>query len=368
MSNIKKWKHILGGRVARNLYIWLLNILITLYLNSNNSTAFGYDFNSPWYWRVQAAIIVLLVTLTYFNNLVLIPRLLMKQKRNRYFLIISLAIFSTAFLQVLVLKAGKQHFDVNDMQQVGIMSTIVSDSYTVPAILNDMLPYIVGHSIWILLFTAAWYMNDYSRQQHIAEAAQKKQVEMELHFLKNQINPHFLFNTLNNLYGLALKKTDNAPDAILKLSSILRYLLYESNSALISFEKEKEIMQAYIELELLRITDTQGLHFSVSADKDYSIPPLLWLPLLENLFKHGTKIIEDHYSADFKFNIKDNMVYIDATNKYKGVLQINGNGKAGGIGLDNLQKRLNLLYPGKHNIVQQKAEDTYTIHVQIALT
>ena len=89
----------------------------------------------------------------------------------------------------------------------------------------------------------------------------KKQVEIELDFLKNQINPHFLFNTLNNLYGLTLKKSDHAPDAILKLSMILRYMLYESNVDAIAFEKEKEIMQAYIDLELLRMEKGHDFHF-----------------------------------------------------------------------------------------------------------
>jgi len=336
-------------------------------MNATNSTAFGYDFNSPWYMRVQVAIILLLVTLTYINNLVLVPRLLVKKKRGTYGLLIALLIITVSILHTLVLKAGLQHFDVNNMQQVGIMSTNVSGSFSLLAVLNDMLPYVIGHSIWVFLFTAAWYMNDYSRQRRLAEAAQRRQVEMELHFLKNQINPHFLFNTLNNLYGLALKKNDSAPGAILKLSSILRYLLYESNSALVSFEKEKEIMQAYIELELLRITHTDGLRFAIQADRDYSIPPLLWLPVLENLFKHGTRIIEDRHEADFSFTIEENMVYIRSSNNHKGAAAVNGNGKTGGIGLANLQKRLQLLYPGAHTIAQQKEDTTYSIQVQITL-
>jgi two-component system, LytTR family, sensor kinase len=369
MSSTHNIVSVLRSRVARNVYLWALNISLTFYLNAQNSLVYNYNFDSPWYYRVQIITIMLLASLTYLNNLVLVPRLLVKKKRLAYYSSIGTAIIITSLLHVLLLKEGTKHFDVDHMQQVGIMSTTVSSSFSFGDIANDMVAYILGHSVWIFLFTAAWYMNDYGKQQKIAEAAQRKQVEMELHFLKDQINPHFLFNTLNNLYGLALKKTDNAPDAILKLSSILRYLLYESNTGLVSVEKEKEIMQAYIELELLRITDTSGLKFSVNADGNYSIPPLLWLPVLENLFKHGTRTLADKYIADFNFSIREGSMRITSSNEYRGAAT-NGNGhsKAGGIGLENLRKRLAILYPGKHAIHQHKDDTTYTIDVQIALT
>jgi LytS/YehU family sensor histidine kinase len=218
------------------------------------------------------------------------------------------------------------------------------------------------------MFTMAWYMNDYSKQEKLVEETRKKQIETELSFLKSQINPHFLFNTLNNLYSLALKKSDTAPEAILKLSVILRYLLYDSNTEEVSFDKEKEIMQAYIDLELLRLADNDQLHFSISADNSCKVPPLLWLPVLENVFKHGTRFISTECFVDYRFMIQNNMLTIYAKNRYKNAAPSVESDKVGGIGLSNLRKRLNILYPQKHKINIMQDEDYYVTEVQVALT
>jgi two-component system LytT family sensor kinase len=231
--------------------------------------------------------------------------------------------------------------------------------------LESTLTYAIGNIGWLFVFSLGWFMHDHTRQQKLLEAVQKKQMETELHFLKNQVNPHFLFNTLNNLYGLSLKNSDKGPDAILRLSSILRYMLYESNAQLVSFEREKEIMNAYIELELLRLPAGEDFHFNIEADRAYSIPPLLWLPVLENVFKHATRVIATHYFVDFRFVIKDNIVEIYSKNNYKAGAKTNGD--AGGIGLDNSRKRLALLYPGRHKIETGKDEEYYTVQIKIEL-
>src|SRR6185437_14342472 len=188
------------------------------------------------------------------------------------------------------------------ISDVSIFSTL---RYVVPhppfwVLFMDALLWIVTLALILFQFTMAWYMTDHAKQQKAIEAAKKKQVEAELNFLKSQINPHFLFNTLNNLYALAIKHSDKTPDTILKLSAILRYLLYESNVENISFEKEKEIMQAYIALELLRLSNSNNFTFSISSDNKCNIPPLLWVPVLENVFKHGTRIISDNNFVDYR--------------------------------------------------------------------
>lgn len=360
---------VLRSRVARNVYLWVILLFVVLDMNYNNERAYHYGIvQSPLYYPVIICGTLLQMTLIYVNNLLLAPIYLRSKRYGMYILLAFLLALGVSLIYTLGVKSISDSFNIDNMQQIGFISAPISKGWSASAIWDDMSTYLIGNMLWILMFTMAWYMNDYARQQKIAEAAQRKQVETELHFLKDQINPHFLFNTLNNLYGLALKKTDNAPDAILKLSSILRYLLYESNSGNVSFEKEKDIMQAYIELELLRITDTSGLQFYISADGSYSLPPLLWLPVLENLFKHGTRTLDENYVADFNFSIEKGIVSIKASNNYKGTATLNGNSKTGGIGLANLQKRLTLLYPGKHSIAQHKDEQNYTIEVEIALS
>jgi LytS/YehU family sensor histidine kinase len=198
------------------------------------------------------------------------------------------------------------------------------------------------------------------------DEAIKKQVETELNFLKSQVNPHFLFNTLNNLYALSLKKSDDTPDAILKLSSILRYTLYDSNVPLVSFEKEKEVMQAYIDIEMLRLTDTGNVHFSILGDGQRQVPPLLWLPVLENVFKHGAHQLNADFLVDFRFTVHGDILRIFSKNRARRITDADR--KSGGIGLGNLRKRLELLYPGRHSIIAMPDENSnYIVDVQINL-
>jgi len=208
-------------------------------------------------------------------------------------------------------------------------------------------------------------MHDHARQRKAMLLVQQKQTETELNFLRAQINPHFLFNTLNNLYALALRKSDKSPDAILKLSSILRYLLYDANTANASFEKEKEIMEAYIDIESLRLDNSTRLHIHISADEPYQVPPLLWLPVLENVFKHGTRIISEDNPVEFRFEIINNKLIIYSKNKEK--MLVKTDEEHGGIGLTNLQKRLALLYPGRHHLSVSQEDNYYISEVKIDL-
>jgi LytS/YehU family sensor histidine kinase len=240
-----------------------------------------------------------------------------------------------------------------------------SSKLTVTSVLIESLGYIFTWTLWTIIFTMAWFATDYSRQQKAMILAQQKQVETELNFLKSQINPHFLFNTLNNLYALALKKSDLTPDAILKLSAILRYLLYESNTPTVSFDKEKEIMEAYIDLELLRLTDKDNLHFTISADKPYHLPPLLWLPVLENVFKHGTRTMSGNNVVEYYFEIKNDQLFIFSKNNEK--MLAKSTSENGGIGLTNLEKRLEILYPHKHSISARHENNYYISEVKIDL-
>lgn len=366
--SIKSILRPLGSRVARNIYLWAIMLFVVIDMNYNNEQIYKYGIiQSRWYWWFLLAGTILQLTLLYVNNLVLAPRFLAKKKYRLYFLFASLLVLTISLCYTFGVKIAGQHFDVDHMQQIGFVSSPVSKDWDIGSLIDDTMTYLIGNVVWVLVFTMAWYMNDYYRQQQLIEAAQKKQTETELDFLKSQINPHFLFNTLNNMYGLALKKADNTPDVILKLSAILRYLLYESNVDKVPFEKEKEIINAYVELELLRITDTKGLHFNVQADRSYTLPPLLWLPVLENIFKHGTRIITDNFYVNFNMSVIDNKLTIHAENTYK-QLPDAVEEKHGGIGLDNLYKRLAILYPGKHVVTQQKNAGAYTIHVEVILS
>jgi len=246
------------------------------------------------------------------------------------------------------------------------LSIPVDTELTFASIIESSAGYFIVYGLWLFVSTLTWYMHDYWRQQELIKDTLQKQLETELSFLKNQINPHFLFNTLNNLYALALQKSDDAPGAILKLSSILRYILYESDTPTMSFEKEKEIMQAYIELELLRLSDKEGLRFDIMTDKSYELPPLLWLPVLENVFKHGTRTISEKTPVEFHFEIRNNRLSVYSRNDVK--MLVGSNEQRGGVGLNNLKKRLELLYPEKHSFETRSENNFYITQIQIDLS
>ena len=326
-----------------------------------------YKYPLKWYILFTAIFNFLMMILSYVNNLWLVPRFLIKRKYIAY-VVLTLSInYIIAFCVALNFNLMQYHFPKMYIGNVSYITTDVPVGFTFKIMHEGAMNYYFFLITWICTFTMAWYIRDYGKQRKLVEAALKKQVETELSFLKNQLNPHFLFNTMNNLYGLAMKKSDSAPDAILKLSSILWYLLYESNVDDISFEKEKEVMQAYIGLELLRLTQKDNLHFSITADKDYNIPPLLWLPVLENVFKHGTRYISENHFIEYDFSIKDNTLRIYSKNEFR---HMNGNengDKASGIGLENLRKRLEILFKGRYIIHTNATDNFYTTEILIKL-
>lgn len=360
---VKKIIRALGSRIARNIYLWLV-ILYFVFNNDTEKRAYPGQV-----YTIPILITTLLIFLiTYFNNLFLVPKLLAQKKRKVYFIVAAIAAVAFSFLYAITLKIIITKYPLIEVHQVSLISTPITTEWTLFRVWDESQTFLFGLLLWLCVMTMAWYLNDYSRQQKLVEEVQKKQVESELHFLRTQINPHFLFNTLNNLYGLAIKKSDKGPDAILRLSSILRYILYNSNAELASFEKEKEIMQAYIDLELLRLPENKDFRFNITADREYNIPPLLWLPLLENVFKHATRIISDNYYINYSFTIEDGVMNIYSKNNYKSAVNGEPVDKNGGIGLSNLRKRLALLYPGKHSIETEKDDQYYTVKVQLSLS
>jgi len=355
----EKLLNIILSRWTRNVLFWLGLLYIVYHNDSQNKV-----YQPQVYYMGMAITTAVMMFYTYANNLWLMPKFVRTRKYKDYIWRVLLLTVFCALLFVGGVKLFFLKYPLASIHHISLFSTPVSLSYTVDTIFEEVLDCSLGMLIWLFLLSTAWYMNDYYRQQKLLEATQHKQVETELHFLKSQVNPHFLFNTLNNLYGLSLRKADSTPDAILRLSSILRYMLYESDNERVSFEKEKEIMQAYINLELLRLPPSDDYVFEIEADNDYMLPPLLWLPILENVFKHATRVIADRYFIEYKATINAGELTIYTRNNYKA----NGSVDAqGGIGLANLRKRLELLYPGKHNITSKADGDAFIVELKVSL-
>ena len=362
-TSLKKLSKFIGGRFFRNLLFWAFLLLLTI-----SGRNISLDKNAGWYYMFLAATTLQMLILTYTNNLVLVPRLLVKRKIILYVLAVLALTTIISISYTLTIKLALSHFPVLKVQQIASIHVPVSTTWSIEVIMQEVFEgYFFGFLLWILIFTMAWYMTDYARQARIAEEARKKQMEAELSFLRNQMNPHFLFNTLNNIYGLTLKKSDKAPLAVMELSQIMRYILYESDMQLTTFEKEKEIMEAYINLELLRLNNDNDVHITILSDDSCLIPPLLWLPVLENVFKHGTRFITDKHYIEYRFIIAAKKLMIYSKNTYKTVLKKTDDNETGGIGLSNLRKRLTMLYPGKHQIHAYEENDYFITEVNILL-
>ena len=359
-SLIEKTARIFGSRAALNIYCWALIIVPRIDIHA-----------TAWEQGYTALIYLLMLALVYGNNLVLVPLLLARKKYAAYFLsIISLGL-TTAWCYTFALKLLIHNHPEqlpNDLNKITIfLNGSLTPELTFLSTGHQMRGTFFALMTVTFIFTLAWYMRDYFYQQKIYEELRKKQTETELQFLKGQINPHFLFNTLNNLYGLSIEQNEHTPDAILKLSSILRYLLYESNSKTISFQKEKDAMLAYVDLELLRLSQKDNLNFLIEADGTYDIPPLLWLPVLENVFKHGTRLIDDDLMIDFRFTIDKNKINIYSKNKYRATVRNSDFEQSSGIGLLNLKQRLELIYPGNFSIQTKQEEEYYIVNVSVVL-
>ena len=365
-SLAEKIKQVLTGRAARNIYFWGCCLYFACDTNANNELVYHYGITrSVWYLPVMLGSLFLQCTLVYTNNLVLVPKLLAKGRKAAYVGLTVLLATLISILTVVLFKTARPYLNVEELQHPGFTTTIISLVWSLHAIASELQTFLFSDLMWCLVFTMAWYMNDYTRQKQSLRLAEEQRTQAELAFLKNQINPHFLFNTLNNIYGLALRKADSTPELILRLSDMLRYLLYESDLPNISFQKEQSAIEAYVGIEALRLPDEATIAMDVYADKDYQLPSLLWMPMLENAFKHGTRLIHLPVSVNFSFRIEQNVLVIKTVNNFEPAPP-----KAmpdQGIGLTNMKKRLDLLFPGRYTFQQQEAGTavSYTLTIYL---
>lgn len=190
-----------------------------------------------------------------------------------------------------------------------------------------------------------------------------EKLKAEVSYLKAQINPHFLFNTLNSLYALTIEKSDAAPDAVLKLSNMMRYVVSESTKEFVPLEKEINYIKDYIDLQRLRITDEHNLEFSITGNpKGKSIAPLVAIPFIENAFKYGVNGEED-WKITVTITITDNLFTMDVYNKQVDVNLTDTTEQ----GIDNTEKRLDFIYPGTHELDISDTAEAFRVHLKIEL-
>jgi LytS/YehU family sensor histidine kinase len=213
----------------------------------------------------------------------------------------------------------------------------------------------------MLRFATGWFELEAKRKQ-----MENDKLMNELKFLKAQINPHFLFNTLNNLYYLAYSQSPNTTEVIAKLSQMMRYMIYDSNYQQVLLSKEIEYMQNYISLERLRLNNEVPIDFEVEGETDNKlITPMIFITFLENAFKHGVSANNPDSWVKISIKIKGNeCIYTVENSKLKSV---SDSKEKSGIGLQNLKRRLELSYPDKHSLKTDEQSDRYFVQLNLTL-
>jgi two-component system, LytTR family, sensor kinase len=230
------------------------------------------------------------------------------------------------------------------------------------SVLESMMSYSVGS---VFFFGIARHIYNHVQLSRAAKRLRAEKQEAELNYLKSQTNPHFLFNTLNNIYSLSRDKSDLAPESILRLSKILRYMLYEAGGAYIAIEQELKIITDYIALEQLRYDESLHVNFNYDVeDMKQAVPPLLLIPLVENAFKHGVSETRGRPFVDIHLSIKNRQLTFIVKNSVEEVTEENTVKE--NIGLSNLRRQLELLYTD-YNLSVQQASSVFTAILKINL-
>ncbi len=331
-------------------YIWTALAYLSLWILSdfaNNSEAFlARTWNHIWLlaYIVTINIILFEYTLPYI------------QLRWRKLLVAALLLLAHLLLYSIGLYTWRN---------IGVLLHLYFPLKTFETFCNGVVyhfPYSAGS---VFFFGVTKHFYDYRKLRESAQQLRIEKQEAELNYLKSQTNPHFLFNTLNNIYALSRDKSDLAPESILRLSKILRYMLYEAGGEYIAVGQELKIISDYIDLEKLRYDTTLRVNFNYDVeDMKQALPPLLLIPLVENAFKHGVSETRNQPFVDIHLSVKQRrlaFIVKNSTEETPEESRVKEN-----IGLSNLRRQLELLYLD-YNLSVQQGENLFTTVLKINL-
>ena len=341
-DNLKLTSKGFNYKIVYQIVFWIIAFLLLISMSYGKS-------NLSYAVITEAVNILFYLFIVYFNLYYLIPNYLHKEKYIIYIgsiLLLSILITPIKLALLYILYSGMPD----------IQASIV---------LNRNLYFLVSFSI-IAISTIWQIIIDWLKSESSRKELQTKNMQSELKFLKSQINPHFLFNTLNNLYALTLKKSDLAPEIVLKLSEIMRYMLYECNEKRVFLRNELNYIQNYLDLEKLRQGQKVTINFTVKGNPDQLlVAPLIFTPFLENSFKHGLSNILDQGFVNIFLEIKDeNILFLIENSKAEKMPQ-KQHAISGGIGLVNVKQRLELIYPNQYELIIDNSPTVYSVTLKI---
>lgn len=336
--------------IILNAIFWAVMGLVTLLLATSNEVQYR---PSDYFYNMGLPIFMNIVVF-YVNYSILIPELIRKRKKYAWYalsFVATIVVFTAIKLGIALLNPENMlQIMVNGkVRALGLGFFVINNFFAIGF-------FLVISSI--IKFIVYWYDNEKKQKE-----LEREKKDMELQFLKSQLNPHFLFNSLNNIYSLAYQKSDKTADAILKLSEIMRYMIYESNDSWVSLDKEVEYLQNFIELQKLRFKDKAAVELAIKGEIDgQHIVPLILIAFVENAFKHG---VANDATNPIKINLIANkeILHFTVSNKK----QKANKDAIGGVGLGNVERRLQLLYPEQYKLNIINTEDYYTTELILDL-
>ncbi|MBN1300491.1 MAG: histidine kinase [Melioribacteraceae bacterium] len=288
----------------------------------------------------------------------LIPKFLLQKRYKKFIVWLIYIALATAYLEIII-------------TIVLLTARIQPAAYFKEAITPtslDIYLRLIGIFMVVFFASSIKLLKHWLNAQRINQQLIKEKLEAELNMLKSQVHPHFLFNTLNNLYALTLNKSDKSPEVVLKLSAILDYILYQCNDEVIPVQKEIELIQNYIDLEKLRYGDRAKIEFEVTGLKDVKmISPLILFPFIENAFKHGISKISSGGWIKIKLNSSADKIMFRVSNSCANDKVDPNNSSGNGIGLGNVRKRLELIYRDHYKLNINRLHNQFNAELTIDL-
>ena len=336
--------------IAVHFFFWTGVWFFYVYFFSYNST--DTDFVT---WFSTFLLPVTMIT-TYFVVYYLIPKYLLLKKYTLFALYSMYTIIMSTWLILMTIFASLLFLSNLQIEEMPPMSR----NYVFVLILVYLIVLLVSF-VYLLNHNFQTESKNKELQNKIL-GTQLQLKDQELQFLKKQIHPHFLFNTLNTIYGFALKQSKDTPDIILKLSNLLDYILYQVNKPKVSLEEEILHLKEYIDLERIRFQDTLKVSFlNENIDDQKKVPPMLLIPFVENAFKHGN-LIDGYLRIDVKITMDNNTLQFHIKNTVKSEEAPN---KMPGIGMENIKKRLDLIYPKNYKLSVKTENNWYIVDLLI---
>lgn len=375
-------------RIVIHLIAWLIFFSLPIVFEHRHHQGEHLESMFDWsFFRWPVLLCdALLILLFYANYNFLIPRYFLKRKFWSYFTIIAVCLL---VFSALPNKWEHHQFDEasKDIEAIEKFHNIKSNTPLTFAEWERMerIEHFEREKSWgfasgpdhffessIFLFLLIWLMSSGLRMSHFLTSIAVNQKEQEaertkseLNLLKMQVNPHFLFNTLNNIYSLALKKDDQTSTAVLKLSELMRYQLEQSNFEKVPLEKEVAFIQSYVELQKIRLSQKACIEFDCNnIHSQAEIAPLVLITFVENAFKHGISTHEKSKVHIF-IGLRESVLTLNVSNQIFSNLQEEA---PSGLGLENVKRRLQLIYPNKHSLSIDQSDKQFAITLKVELS